>query len=144
MGDRFATGKIGSVFLTSDGTEEGIPARVRVEGQELFASARVVAPTVALDFTVHAQVAARGVRSNEFLVILEFCPEALLAAIETLLEAALADLSTVRVQIAHLVTFDVMALPLMQERKLFTVDSRSGGIAKNVRFKFISVSPGGA
>lgn len=144
MSDRFATGQIGAAHLTSDGTAEGIPARARIEQQEAFASSRVVATRTALDFTVHAQIADRGVRSNEFFVVLEFCPETLLDAILVILEAALAAPATVRVQIDHLETIDVQAIPLMQERRLYTFESRSGGIARNVRFKFISVSAGGA
>jgi hypothetical protein len=144
MGDRFATGQVEDVFLTSDGTNTGIPARARVEQQELYASTQLISTRTALDFTVHAQVSDRGVSSNEFFLVLEFCPEALLDQLLAILDDALSDLTSVRVRLSHLEAFDVQALPLLQERKLYTFDTRSGGIARNVRIKFVSLSAGGA
>lgn len=142
MSDRYATGRLDDLHLTSDGTEEGIPCRVRVEGQEQFASGYGNAPSVALDFTVHTQVSDRGVKANEFFLVMEFCPETLLASILTLLNAALDALTTVRVRVTHLETFDVLAVPLTQDRRLYSFESRSGGIAKGVRLKFISIDSG--
>jgi hypothetical protein len=142
MSDRYATGQLDDLFLTSDGTAEGIPCRVRVENQELFASSFVTSPSTALDFTVHTQVGEPGVKSREFFLVLEFCPETLLASIETLLNEAIADSTSVRVLVSHLKTFDVQAVPLAQDRKLYTFESRSGGIAKNVRFRFIAIGAG--
>jgi hypothetical protein len=142
LSDRFATGRLNDLYLTDDGAADGIPCRVRVEGQEAFASNYVNSLQTALDFTTHTQFSARGVKSNEFFLILDFCPETLLSSILTLLDAAIASLAPVRVIVSHLETFDVMAMPLTQGQKLFTFESRSGGIAKNVRLRFISTAPG--
>jgi hypothetical protein len=142
MSDRYATGQLDDLFLTSDGTAEGIPCRCRVEGQEQFASAFVTSPLVALDFTTHTQVGEPGVKSREFFLVLEFCPEDLLSDIEELLNEAIAGSTSVRVLVSHLKTFDVRAVPLTQDRKLYTFESRSSGIAKNVRFRFIAIGAG--
>ncbi|HEV7375517.1 MAG TPA: hypothetical protein VGN95_12410 [Pyrinomonadaceae bacterium] len=142
MSDRFATGRLNDLYLTSDGTSTGIPCRVRVENQEAFASSYVISTAQALDFTVHSQLGNRGVKGLLFDLILDFCPETLLSSILELLNTALASLTTVRVRVTHLQTFDVQAVPLTQDRKLYTFESRSGGIAKTVRLKFISTGPG--
>jgi hypothetical protein len=115
---------------------------VRVEGQESFASNYVISSAVALDFTVHSQVSDRGVKGNQFDVIAEFCPESLLTAIVVILNACLSGGNTVRVRVQHLQTFDVEAVPLTQGSKLYTFESRSGGIAKSVRLRFISTATG--
>lgn len=142
MGDRYATAQLDSLYLTSDGTADGIPCRVRVEGQEAFASNYVNSSAVALDFSVHSQVSDRGVKANEFFYVLEFCPESLLALIKTLLDAKIAAGETVRAKVQHLENFDVQAVPLTQGGRLYTFENRSGGIARNVRLRFISTAPG--
>jgi hypothetical protein len=144
MSDRYATGQINAVFLTSDGTSSGVPARAQIINQELYASSSLINTRTALDFTVHALVSDRGLSSNEFFLVLEFCPDALLDEILLELQGALDDLTSVRIQLSHQEAFDVEALPLLQDRKLYTFESRSGGILRNVRLKFISLSAGGA
>jgi hypothetical protein len=121
-----------------------VPCRCRVEGQEAFASSYVISTQTALDFSVHSQVSNRDVKGIEFALILEYCPESLLTSIIAILDACLSGGSSVRAQIQHLQTFDVQAVPLTQGGRLYTFESRSGGIARIVRLRFISTGPGGS
>lgn len=136
--DRHARVKIGDLWLTSDGTAEGVPCRVRVENEAAFASALAANTVLAADATPHTQVFDRALRGIPFTVVVEFCPETLLDAIVAVLNAALAALSGVRVQCDSLNSFDVSAAIQTQGGALYTWESRSGGIVKGVRFKFIS------
>lgn len=140
---RYALLQIGSLHLTHDGTSGGVPCKVLVQNEAAFASALVTSAAAALDFTPHVQAVDRGVKGIEFVPVFDYCPEALLADLVELLTTALADGEAVRVICTSLTSFDVMALPLTFESgELFKFESRSGGIAKGVQFRFISVSQG--
>ncbi len=143
MSTRYAKVRIGDLHLTADGTEAGQPCRVRVENESAFASPYAVAHAQSLSFDVHTQRVERGVKGIEFVVVVEQCPEARLDAIAELLNDTLGDGETVRVVAESLTDFDVQALPVMQGDQLFTFESRSGGIARNVRLGFISTGEGG-
>jgi hypothetical protein len=143
MSDRYPLIKIGDIFLTSDGTIDGARCRARVENESAFASQYAINSTEALDFTVHSQVAARELRAISFSILCEFHSEAVLASVLTLLNASLASLSDVRIVVTSLTDFDAMARPVLQAGgALFSYESRSGGIAKGVRFNFISTGAG--
>ena len=144
MPERFAFVKIGSHWLTADGTESAPKCRCEVRNESAFASAYVVSTELALDFSAHSQVANRGVAGIPFTVRAPYASEAVVAAIVAELTAALAALSSVRVIVDSQTSFDVQAVPVVQEGgALFTFDSRSGGIAKGVSFNFISTGAGG-
>ncbi|HLM58900.1 MAG TPA: hypothetical protein VK422_22545 [Pyrinomonadaceae bacterium] len=142
--ERYARIKIGELWLTADGTADGYPCRATVENEAAFASPFAVSHTQALDFTVHTQIAERGLTGIGFAVLLEYCPESLLDDLVEALETALGEGSGLRVVVESLTNFDVLALPVFQGQQLFTWVSRSGGIAKTVRVNFISTGPGGA
>lgn len=139
---RTAAVKIGTTHLTSDGTNAGRACKVRVENESAFASSFAANSVTALDSTVHTQIVGRGVRGIEFDVVAEFLYEDVLASILAQLNAALGASSPVRVVVDSLTDFDVMAVPVFQGGQLFTFESRSGGVARNVRLRFISTAPG--
>lgn len=140
---RYARVKIGGTHLTADGTEGATPCKVTVSNESAFASPYAAAAQVAADGTPHTQVVARGVRGVEFVVLVEQCPEAVLALVLAELNLALSSLSAVRVVATSLTDFDVMASPLTFDGgQVFTFESRSGGFARGVQFRFISTAPG--
>lgn len=144
MPQRYAKVKIGSTWLTADGTESAPDARCVVRNESAFASLNVTASEQALDFTVHTQVAARGLSGIPFTVTAPYLGEAQIAAIAAELDAALLALSGVRVISDGQVPFDVQAVPVTtSEGALYTFETRSGGIAKGVSFNFISTGAGG-
>jgi len=140
MGDKFVTGTVAGVWLTSDGTSTGLPCKARLEGEEAYRSAYVDSQRTALDFTVHTQVSNRGKAGIEFTLILDFTYETVLASILTALDAAMSSGTPVRVTLSHLEVFDVYAMPLSQQGRLYTFTARSLGIAQGVRIRFISTA----
>lgn len=143
MSTRYASSvRIGTVYLTSDGTVSGTPLRAHVPGEQGFASSYAGSSVHAADGTPHTQLINRGVKGIEFEVLAEFCPETLITLVLAQLNAALAAASAVRVIVDSQTDFDVMAVPVFQDGALYTFASRSGGIARNVRFKFLSTAPG--
>lgn len=136
---RYARVQIGALYLTSDGTQFGAPCRCRVENEAAFASSLSASTVLAVDATPHTQVFDRGVRGIELTVVIEYCPETLLASLVSLLNNALQNLSTVRVTVQSLSDFDVQAVVQSQpDGSLYAWESRSGGIVKGVSIKFIS------
>lgn len=143
MSTRFANSvKIGTVYLTSDGTAGGTPLKALVPGESRFASAYAANSVHAADGTPHTQIINRGVKGVAFDVRAEYCPESLIALVVSQLNTALAAGTTVRVIVDSQTDFDVMAVPVLQDGALYTFESRSGGIARGVLFKFLSVSAG--
>ncbi|MBA3716264.1 MAG: hypothetical protein H0W76_28055 [Pyrinomonadaceae bacterium] len=134
--------KVGTVYLTHDGTISGVPCKVHVPGEARFASVYAANTVLAADATPHVQTIDRSVRGVEFDLNILFCPETLLALLIAQLNAAYAALSTVRVIVNSLTDFDVQAFPLPQDGALYTFGERSGGITKNVVMKFISSGVG--
>lgn len=139
MSSRSAEVKIGSLHLTHDGTSTGRPCKVVVLNEAAFASSFATTSEPALDFTVHTQAINRGVRGIVFFVRVEYINESVLASIITQLSTALSSGGGVRVVVTSLTSFDVMAMPVTtDDGALYTFESRSGGFAKNVQFRFIS------
>jgi hypothetical protein len=144
MPERYAKVKIGGTWLTADGTESAPAARCVVRNESAFASLNIASSEQALDFTVHTQVAARGLSGIPFAVTAPYLGEAQIAAIVAELDGALSSLSDVRVISDGQVPFDVLAVPVPTgEGALYTFESRSGGIARGVTFQFISTGAGG-
>ena len=144
MPERYAKVKIGETWLTADGTEAAPAARCQVKNEAAFASTNVSSSDEALDFTVHTQVAARGLKDVPFTVTAPYLGEAQIATIVAELDAALGALSGVRVISDGQVPFDVQAVPVPGEGgALYSFESRSGGIAKQVSFNFISTGAAG-
>ena len=140
---RYALVQIGTVHLTSDGTSDGRPCKVAVPNESAFATTFGAGAQSAADGTVYVQTIDRGVQGIEFFVVAEHLSETVLASITTQLNTGLSSGDGVRVQCESLTDFDVMAMPLPDETgQLFTFESRSGGFAKNVRFRFISTGAG--
>jgi hypothetical protein len=143
MSSRYAEVTIGGIYLTHDGTAGGRRCKVSVQNESAFASAYVASSEQSLDFTVHTQVASRGLKGVEFTVVVEYLSEAVLASILAQLDGALAALSAVRVVVASQTSFDVSASTVVTpEGQLYTFESRSGGFARDVQFKFISTGAG--
>lgn len=143
MSSRNAKVKIGATWLTHDGSAGGRLCKATVLNESAFASAYTATSEQALNFTVHTQVVNRGVKGIEFAVRAEYLAEDLLAAIITQLSTAFSSGASVRVVVDSLTDFDVMAMPVTGEGgALYTFESRSGGFAKNVQFKFISTGAG--
>jgi len=142
MSTRFASGRLNSVYFTSTGAISGAPCKVAVQGESAFASAYASNNVHAADGTPHTQTIDRGVKGIEFTLVFAFISEAVLALLVAQMNAALLALSTVRVVVDSLTDFDVMASPISQGGALYTFEGRSGGIAKNVQIKFVSVGVG--
>lgn len=143
MSSRYAEVQVGSVHLTHDGTDTGRPCKVSVPNESAFASTLGATPQSAADGTVYVQSIDRGVKGIEFFVVAEQLSETVLASITAQLNTGLSTGAGVRVVVTSLTDFDVTALPLPDESgQLFTFESRSGGYAKGVRFKFISTGAG--
>lgn len=136
--DRYARVQINDLFLTSDGTAAGVWCRTRVENEAAFASSLAVNTVLSVDATPLSQILDRSLRGIPFTVVIEYCPESLLESLIAAFNAALISSGTVRVVCDSLTDFDVEANIQPQNGALYTWESRSGGIVKGVRFKFIS------
>lgn len=145
--NRYASGRVNSVYLTDDGLVTGVGCKVTVEGETGFATQYAASSQTAVDGTVYTQVielgsAADEASSREFTLVLDWMPEALATALIGALNTALAANTKVRVVIDSYVDFDVDAMPVFQEGQLFTYEKRSGGVLQNARFRFISIGAG--
>lgn len=140
---RYARVQLGTTYLTSDGTSDGRPCKVSVPNEAAFASSFGATPQTAADGTIYVQTVNRGVQGIEFFIVAEHLAEAVLAQIITQLNTGLSSGAGVRVIVDSLTDFDVMAMPLPDEAgQLFTFESRSGGYARGVRVRFISIGAG--
>lgn len=140
---RSAAVQIGTTHLTHDGTSTGRPCKCSVQNEGAFASAFGATARSAADGTVYVQTINRGVQGIELVVVAEYLSEAVLAQIVSQLNAGLSSGDGVRVVVDSLTDFDVTAMPLPDEAgQLFTFESRSGGQAQGVRFRFISTGAG--
>lgn len=142
MSDRFAVVQIGSIYLTDSGEADGRPCRVNVPDEEVFASSFVSSPNFSADGLPYFQLANIGVVGKEFSIRLEFCPETLIESLVEEIEEGLETGEGVRVIVESLNDFDVQCLPIIQNGKLYSFESRSGGIAKAVTFRFLSTGAG--
>src|SRR5947199_5908423 len=112
MPDRFAFVKIGSHWLTSDGTEGAPKCRCEVVNESAFASVYTLSSEQALDGTVHSQIVSRGGKGIPFTVRAPFASEAVIAEIVADVNTALAALGDVRVVVDSQTSFDVQAMPV--------------------------------
>lgn len=103
--------------------------------------------TVALDLTVHLQLTERGKRAVRFGVRVAQMPAAVLDAVVSAIETALAGGEPFRVQgsdLSGVDDFDVLCFPdfeaLGNSGRLFTRGANiSGGFVREVVFRFITV-----
>ncbi len=143
--ERFYVGSLSdgtaTVWLTSDMTADGLPAKLDVSGDDGFADDYGATVTQAADGTVHVQGVALNQASIAFEIKLLFCPADLKAALETLLAPTRHTSATVRVQLAS-VKREIDVQVRANGNNWLATGAFSGGIIRDVVLRLISVGPG--
>lgn len=144
MAGRFAEASVAGVSLTDAATGRG--CRVDVLDGEALKGALVGSSVVALDFSVHTQLAARGAASARFGLAVKILPIARLNEVVAAMEAALAA-GTDFVVTAHDQTagdmaddINVRAVPDYAATRggLYTRGALSNLYVADVTFRFIA------
>jgi hypothetical protein len=140
MSDRFYFVKIGSIYLTSDGTSAGLPCKVLCRGVESFRSKYARAVVIAASGKAYELQVDLDQEGKHFEVELTNCPVELYEALLTLLNTAEDALSTLRIIGLGLPSnFDVQAMP---GENWLSTGQFSGGYINNVVLRFVSAGAG--
>lgn len=139
---RFYTGQIDGIFLTSDGTAEGTPAKLEVTGDDGFVDDIGETITPAADGSLHAQAIDLPPGSGRaFEIKILFCPAALLTSLETIIKATRGTNTTVRVQLSS-VKREIDVQAKANGNGWLSTGKFSGEVIQDVTFRLISTGPG--
>jgi len=142
--ERYYTGQIGDIHLTSNGTAEGTPAKLEVTGDDQFADDIGETITTAADGTLHAQAIDLPPGSGRaFEVKILFCPAALLTSLEDAIKATRGTDATVRVQLSS-VKREIDVEAKANGNGWLSTGKFSGDVINDVTFRLISTGAGGA
>jgi hypothetical protein len=140
--ERYYVGQVGDVWLTSDQTETGVPCKLELTNDDLFADDYGMTATVASDGQLHSQSVALNSAAIPFEIKILWCPAALYNALISLLVATRSTSATVRVQLSSVKrTIDVLAKA--NGNGWLSTGSFSGGVIRDVVFRLISTGAGG-
>lgn len=141
MSGRSFAVQIGSHYLTSDGTETGKPCKVVVKGIEAARSnytGKIEYAASGMPYLFTVEVGEQG---KQFEIVIAYCPKDLLDDLVAAINEALDAGVTIRViATGDSGAFDVQALPTLPE--WLSVGAFSGGIVKDVVFRFVSAGAG--
>jgi len=141
---RYYTGSVDEIYLTSNGKENGTPAKIEVTGDDLFVDDIGETITPGADGTVHSQAVdlpPAGGRAFEIKIF--FCPAALKESLETAIKATRGTDETVRVQLSSVKrVIDVQAKA--NGNGWLSTGKFSGDVINDVTFRLISTGAGGA
>lgn len=141
---RYYTGSISSgeteIFLTSDGTESGIPCRIEVEGSDVFADDSAVNVNYGADGSPYYQAVALNRKGITFEIKILYCPVDVKDSLDALLAPTRSTSATVRVRLNSIKRdIDVAAKAAPQWT---STGAWSGEIIQDVIYRFISTGVG--
>ncbi|MGB7925600.1 MAG: hypothetical protein WCF57_20345 [Pyrinomonadaceae bacterium] len=137
---RYFTGRIGDIFLTSDGTESGIPCRIEVEGSDAFADDVAVGVTYGADGSPFFQAVTLNKKGVQFEIRIAYCPSSLKDSLDALIAATRSTSATVRVRLNSIKRdIDVQA---KGAPAWTSTGAWSGDIVQDVVYRFISTGAG--
>lgn len=130
---------IGTVFLTSDGTDTGRKCRTVVTGIEALLAGFRGATQTAIDGTPYLQVTANNYKGIRFSINVNVTPDTELQALMTQINTALSGGNAIQVTIdGSRGTYDLQCLPDLTPGAVTGGEETDiGGRIKNLIFNFI-------
>jgi hypothetical protein len=130
-----------TIWLTSDQTEDGLPARIELSGDDAFEDIIGETDTEASDGTIHSQSVIVGVVGVPFDIKMLYCPQAHYDALVSMLSGTRGTGATARVQLASIKReIDVQAKA--RGNNWLSTGSFSGGVIRDVTLRLISTGAG--
>jgi hypothetical protein len=132
-----------TIFLSSDMTNAGVPAKIELSGEDAFDDITGETVTEASDGNIHTQAIIAGVVGVRFEIKILFCPEALFAALVSMLEGTRGTNASVRVHLTS-VKREIDVQAIANGNGWLSTGKFSGSVIQDVVTRLISTGAGGA